>query len=113
MISLFFKFSVAFIFSFIILSFKIDNRPIFYHLTEFTGPLGTDVQKSFSKSMKRSLTKTQELGKNFIENADPKYVEDVINSQRSALSNTKEKELILEDIRKDEAKKLDELIHSN
>ena len=111
MISLLFKFSIAFIFSFIVLSFKVDNRPIFYHITEFTGPLGTDVQKSFGKSVKRSLSKTQELGKDFIKNADPRYIEDAIKSQRSSLRVNKDSELILEDIRKDEARKLDELIN--
>jgi hypothetical protein len=112
MISLIFKFSIAFIFSFVILSFKLNDRPLFYHLTEFTGPLGTDVQKSLGKSVKRSLSKTQELGKNLIRNADPKYIEDAINSQRSSVGKNKTNDMILEDIRRDEVRKLDELIKS-
>ena len=113
MISLIFKLSIAFIFSFVVLSFKFDQKALFYHITEITGPLGTDVQESFGKSVKRSLSKTQELGKNLIQNADPKYMEDAINSQRSSLSSSREKELILEEIRKEEAKKLDEIINQN
>jgi hypothetical protein len=113
MISMFFKFSLAFVFSFVILSFKIDNRSIFYHVSEFTGPLGTEVQNSLGKSVKRSFSKTKKLGKGLFNNADPKYIKDSIKSQQSSLNSKKENELILEDIRKDEVKKLDELIHQN
>mgnify|MGYP003684884307 CR=1 FL=1 len=112
MISFFFKFSITFIVSFIILSFKIDKKPLFYHVTEFTGPIGTEVQSTFGKSMKRSLNKSKELGENFLKNADPVYQKDSIKSSRSSLSNT-ESDLILEDIKRDEAKKLDELIQKN
>ena len=69
MISLLFKFSVAFILSFIILSFKFDHKPLFVHLTNLTGPLGSDVQKSLNKSVKRGLSKTQDFGKNLIKNS--------------------------------------------
>lgn len=117
MISFIFKFSITFIFSFVLLSFKFDNKSLFYHLSEIAGPLGVDVQESLGKSVKRSLSKTEEFGKNLIKNADPKYapqlLEDEINSSRSALGHSREKELILEEIRKDEAKILDELIKKN
>ncbi len=111
MISFLFKFSLAFIASFLILSFHIDKKPIFYHVSQFTGPLGTEVQDSIGKSVKRSLNKSKELSTNFFKNADPVYVKDSINSSRSATNN--DNELILEEIKRDEAKKLDELIHKN
>lgn len=110
MVSILFKFSIAFIFSFIILSFKFNDKALFNHITDFTGPLGTDVQESFGKSVKRGFSKTKNMGKDFIQNADPRYLEDAIKSNRSALKNSDAKELILEDIKRDEARKLDELI---
>ena len=113
MISFLFKFTLAFTVSFFILSFKVDHKPLFLHISEFTGPIGTEVQHSFGKSMKRSLKKTREIGKGFFKNADPKVFNDHINSQQSSLNSKRDKELILEDIRQDEARKLDELINKN
>lgn len=113
MISFIFKFSITFIFSFIILSFKFDNKALFNHITDLTGPLGTDVQKSFGRSVKHSLSKTKKIGKDFIKNADPRYLKDSIHSQRSSTRRQKDQELILEDIRRDEVRKLDELIQKN
>jgi hypothetical protein len=113
MITMFFKFSIAFVISFVILSFSYDGQPVFYHVTQFTGPLGSEVQKSLGKSVKRSFSKSKKIGKDLFENADPKYFDDAINSQQSSLNGKKDRELILEDIRKDEAKKLDELIKKN
>lgn len=106
-----FKFSLAFMVSFLILSFHLNNKPIFYHLSEITGPLGTEVQSSFGKSMKRGIDKSKKLGKEFLNNANPKYL-DEINSQQSSLNSHDSEEMILEDIKKDEAKKLDELINN-
>lgn len=113
MISLFFKFTMAFVISFILLSFNIKDQPIFYHITQFTGPLGNEVQNYFGKSVTRSFNKTKEMGRNLFENSRPTYLEDTIGKQQSSLHLTSGKELILEDIRKDEVKKLDELIKKN
>lgn len=113
MITMFFKFSIAFVISFVILSFSYDGKPLFYHVTEFTGPIGSEVQSSLGKSVKRSLSKSKKIGKDLFNNADPKYFDDTINSQQSSLNGKKTNELILEDIRRDEAKKLDELIKKN
>lgn len=112
MISFVFKFTLAFIVSFVILSFKVDKKAIFYHVSEFTGPLGSEVQSSLGKSMKRSINKSKEIGTNFFKNADPIYDNDSINSSRSATRNN-DSDLILEDIKRDEARKLDELIQKN
>lgn len=114
MLGIVFKSSIAFVISFVVLSFHVDNRPIFYHLSELTGPLGEEVQASLGKSMKRSITRSKKMGKNFLSNSDPRsYMNDSINSARSSLRGKNEKELILEDIRRDEIKKLDALIQSN
>jgi len=109
MIKMFFKFTIAFTVSFVILSFKVDGQPLFNHVTSFTGPLGTEVQSSLGKSVKKSFDKT----KGFFENADPKYLNDVVKNQQSSLTNSSDNEMILEDIRKDEVRKLDELINNN
>ncbi len=82
-------------------------------MTELTGPLGSEVQNSLGKSVKRSLNKSKRIGEDLFKNANPKYVNDSINSQQSSLNGKKVKELILEDIRRDEAHKLDELIQKN
>jgi hypothetical protein len=113
MITMFFKFSIAFVISFVILSFNYSGQPLFYHVTEFTGPIGSDVQNSLGKSVKRSFNKSKKIGNDLFKNADPKYFDDAINSQQSSLNGKKSRELILEDIRKDEARKLDELIEKN
>ncbi len=113
MFGILFKFSLAFIFSYIILSFQIQNKPIFYHISELTGPLGVEVQKSLSKSVKRTITQSKEMGKDLFENADPVYLKDSIKSSQSSLFNQQDSELILEEIKKEETKKLDELINKN
>lgn len=109
MISLFLKSSVAFLISFLVLSFKFQNRPLFYHLSEITGPVGEEVQRSLGKSVERSISKS----KGIFNNAEPKYLDDTINSQQSSLNAKNSKELILEEIKRDEARKLDELIKNN
>lgn len=112
MISMVLKGTTAFVLSFILLSFQINQKPIFIYMTELLGPLGTEIQASFSKSVKRSLKKSSKIGKDLFENADPKYI-DSITSERSSGKVLNKDEIILEEIRRDEKKKLDELIHNN
>lgn len=111
MIGILFKCGIAFVVSFLILSFQVNQKTIFYHMTEFTGPLGEEVQKSLGKSVKRSFHKSKKLGEGFFKNADPKILGDTIRSSQSSLSNSKG--IILEEIKKDETRKLDELINKN
>jgi hypothetical protein len=113
MIAMVFKFTLAFGFSFLILSFNINQKPIFYHITEITGPLGQEVQGSFGRSIERGVNKSKDIGKNLFENSTPRYYDDAIQSSQSSLNESYGNEMILEDIRRDEAKKLDELIKKN
>ena len=106
---MFFKFTVAFFISFVVLSFNINQKTIFDHMTEIAGPLGNDVQRSLNKSVNRSISKSKKIFKN----ADPKLVNDSIRSSQSSTSSGKIDELILEDIKRDEARKLDEMIKKN
>lgn len=112
MFSLFLKSLIAFTISFVILSFHIQNKPIFYHLTELMGPLGTDIQRSIGKSVKRSIKKSSEMSEDFIKSNKPEY-QDYIESRRSSGKLKNSKEIILEDIKKEEKRKLDELINKN
>jgi hypothetical protein len=113
MIAMIFKFTLAFGFSFIILSFNVNQKPIFYHLSQVTGPLGQDVQESFGRSVKRSITKSKIISKGLFNNASPKYYDDQINSSQSSLHGKIDNEMILEEIKRDEARKLDDLIKKN
>ena len=113
MLGIIFKFILMFSLSFIILSFDINNKPIFYHITQITGPLGKDVQRSFGKSVKRSIKNSKKLSKELFNNSEPKYYNDIIESSQSSMNKKITKEMILEDIKRDEARKLDELIRNN
>ena len=118
MIGMIFKFSIAFVLSYFILSMNVSNRPLFYHLSNFTGPVGSDIQKSISKSVKSSIKKSKELGKQFINSSVPKYVDDSIKSKQSALRKDREKRvrnshLIREELRRDEKIQLDKVIQKN
>lgn len=112
MLSLFLKSMIAFTISFVVLSFHIQNKPIFYHLTEIMGPLGTDIQHSIGKSVKRGIKKSSKMSQDFIKNNKPEY-QDYVDSKRSSGKINRSKEVILEEIRRDEKRKLDELIKND
>lgn len=109
MISLFFKITVGLALSFIIFSFQINKKPIFYHISEMTGPIGTDVQNSLKKSVKKSYEKSKEIGEEFFSNATPKYT-DKIKSKRSSLGTKNDS---LEKLNRDEIRELDRVINKN
>lgn len=111
MIGFLFKFTLSFIFCFVILSFQISNKPLFYHLSEFTGPIGNEVQQSIKKSVKRTYSKSKKISEDFLNNADPKYT-DAVNSKRSS-TGSKSHGMVLEEINQKDVKKLDEIIKKN
>ena len=117
MISLVFKFSMAFILSYFILSLNFSSRPLFYHLSELTGPVGDDVKSSITKSVKRSFKKSKELGKQLFNSSEPKFFDDAIQSQQSALRKSKGKKnaahLIQEELQNEEKIILDQVIEKN
>lgn len=112
MISMIIKSVIAFTISFVVLSFQVNRKPIFYHLSEIMGPLGTDIQRSIGKSVKRGIKKSGEISKDFIQNSDLEY-KDYIDTKKSGGRLGATSEVILEDIRKDEKRKLDELINND
>lgn len=112
MIGMFFKFTLSFVICFIILSFNIDRKPLFYHISELTGPLGAEVQDSIRKSVKRSYKKSKKLGEGMFSDTTPS-IEDLIQSKRSASKYKHEEEMVLEELRHDEIKRLDDIIKNN
>lgn len=116
MIGMIFKFSIAFVLSYFILSMNISNRPLFYHLSKFTGPVGQDLQKSIGKSVNRSLRKTKELGTQFFNSSEPRFFDDKVNSKQSSVKKkykARNTHLIQEELRRDEKIQLDKVIESN
>lgn len=118
MISMIFKFTIAFTLSYFLLSVNISGKPLFYQLSKFTGPVGDDIQKSISKSIKSSIRKSKELGEQFINSSVPKYVDDSIKSKQSSVKKSKQlrsknTHLIREELRRDEKIELDKLIDKN
>ena len=105
MIKMFFKFTLSFAISFIVLSFNISEKPIFDHLSELTGPIGSDIQNSITKSFEHTYSKSKKLFTNSVPNFSDK-----VKSKKSGL---KKKSDELEELKKDEIKKLDELIRKN
>ena len=111
MFSILFKAALSFILSFIILSMPISKKPLFYHLTDLTGPLGNDIKESFSKSMQRSVTKTQELGTNLFTDSSTKHSpykqRAILNKRRERIQRSGRTS---EELRHAEKKALDQLI---
>lgn len=114
MISLIFKFTIAFSLSYLILSFNIGNKPIFYHLNGFTGPVGENIQNSLGKSVTTSLKKSKELGKQLFESSSPRVI-DSIKSKQSSIKKSRysNSHLTQEDIDYEEKVNLDKLIEKN
>tara|TARA_Y100000385_G_C12993829_1_gene594057 strand:+ start:52 stop:405 length:354 start_codon:yes stop_codon:yes gene_type:complete len=117
MIGMIFKFSIAFVLSYFILSMNFSNRPLFYHLSKLTGPVGEDIQQTIGKSVKRSFRKSKELGKQFLNSSEPKYLGDAIKSKQSAVRKKRYKasnsHLIQEELRREEKLQLDKVIDKN
>ncbi|MBD64018.1 MAG: hypothetical protein CME62_02345 [Halobacteriovoraceae bacterium] len=111
MIGIIFKSSLAFIVSFLLLSFHINNKSVFAHLTEVVGPVGKDVQKSLTKSVKRSMSQSSDIGREFFDNAEPKYM-DHVKSKRSS-TNANNGEMILEKLEQEDINELDKIINNN
>lgn len=117
MFGLIFKFSIAFVLSYFILSMNIANKPVFYHLSKLTGPVGQGIQQTIGKSVKRSFIKSKELGKQLFSSSEPKVFGDAVKSKQSAVRKkvykARNSHLIKEELRRDEKIQLDRLIDKN
>ena len=96
------KFSLSFVVWFVILSFKIGDKQLFNHISEFTGPIGADIQESITKSFEHTFSKSKKL----FTNSNPE-LQDTVQSKKSGIIKKLDE---LEELKEDEIKKLDELI---
>ena len=55
MIGFLFKFTISFAVSFVLLSFEFNEKPMFYHLSSYFGPIGTDIQDTLNKKSQKRL----------------------------------------------------------
>lgn len=83
MIIRFLKFTMTFVISFIILSFPINQRTIFHHITNQTRPYTSKIFSSLHKQLGNSIDETKKFGKKLFSNADPEDI-DKIDSISSA-----------------------------
>lgn len=100
MISIIFKSTVAFVLSFIVLSIPISKKPLFQHLSSFTGPLGSDIKKSFSRSVDSTVQKTKRISSNLFSTSDS------VKSKQSSILSKRRKRI------KQNGKTSEELHHS-
>ena len=100
MIKIIFKSTIAFLVSFIVLSIPISNKPLFTHLSGFTGPLGSDIKKSFSRSMNNTVRKTKQMSNNLFSGSDS------VKSKQSSILSKRRKRI------KQNGKTSEELHHS-
>lgn len=113
MISFFFKSTLAFVVSFLVLSFQINHKPLFHHISEITGPIGSEVQSSLKKSVKRSYQKSKEIGTELFSNSDPRYTDEIKSRRSSTKFRNNKKEMVLEDLHQNDVKNLDKVIREN
>lgn len=110
MIGIIFKSTIAFVLSFIVLSIPISKKPLFQHISGFTGPLGSDIKKSFSKSVDNTVKKTKQISGNLFSSSDS------VQSKQSAILSKRRKRIkengkSSEELRRSEKKALDNIIN--
>jgi hypothetical protein len=91
---LFIKITLAFAFSFVVLSIPVGNQTFFETLSNHIKPFDKNFVSQTKKAVKISLETTRSIGKQFISNTTPNVRVDpkVIHVQRNALSNDIKKE---------------------
>lgn len=121
MISTLLKYSLTIGLSYIVLSFKYNDRYLFTHLTNLTGPLGQNIQRSLEDAFDSSWSKTKSYSKKLFTNSAPvvekKYYQtknDIMKTIRPRVIKKKEKieQEFLDDLKKEEMNHLDSIIES-
>jgi hypothetical protein len=123
MITMFFKFTLSFVISYIILTIPFSGRSLFYHINKMTGPIGISVSKSIKKNISKSVIKTQKIGKQLFINSNPpddpeihdqiKRKQAAIAKKRKSIFSSRRKERLLqEELTHKEVEQLDKLIES-
>jgi hypothetical protein len=91
----FFKFSIYFILSFLILSVPISDRPIFFYLYEKVSPYSQTFFNSLKKEAAEGIKQGKQIGKNLFE-VDPKVLNKKLESPppvENAQNNSENTEL--------------------
>lgn len=125
MISMFFKFTLSFVISYIILTIPFSGKSLFYHINKMTGPIGISVSKSIKKNITKSVIKTKKIGKQLFINSNPPddpEVHDQIKRKQAAiakkrkaifsLSSQRNERSHQEELTHQEIEQLDKLIES-
>ncbi len=110
MLGIIFKSTIAFVISFIVLSIPISNKPLFQHISGFTGPLGSDIKSSFSKSVDNTVKKTKQISNNLFSGSDS------VKSKQSAILKKRRQRIrqngkTSEELHHSEKKALDNIIN--
>lgn len=121
MITTILKYSMTILLSYIVLSFQFNDKYLFDYLTELTGPLGENIQRSLGDAFDKSWDKTKDYGKQLFTNSAP-VIKEKYQSARSEVvkkvtpavkKKTKEVEQdFLDDLKQEEMNHLDSIIDS-
>ena len=114
MITLIFKFSLAFILSYLILSVDISGKTIFEYLHSQIAPISRNIHNYVRGEFKTSLQKSVNLGRKIFTSSAPPSVNIYPTNirQRDKKSPT-HRHLIQEEIRKEDVEALDKIIEKN
>lgn len=122
MIGTILKYSLTIGLSYIVLSFKYNDKYIFTYLTELTGPLGQNIQYSLEDAFDNSWSKTKTYGKKLFTNSAPVVEKKYYQTRKEILKTIKpkvekKKELVeqqfLDDLKKEEMSHLDSIIEQD
>jgi len=121
-ISLILKTSMALTLSYIVFSFQISGKYVFDHVTDFTGPLGENIQSSLGMAANNTWDKSKEVGSQLFTNSKPK-VEKLFNDSKKSITRAvapkvqkakkQVKEEFLEDLKQEEMSNLDKIIETH
>lgn len=122
MLGIFFKSTVAFCASYVLLSFQFNGIYLFEHLNDVTGPVGENIQIALSDSFSRTWGKTKEMSGQMFNNSAPKTVQDAVKKGQSAIQRNTDlyehkahnhRESYLEELRKEERDMLSKIIENS
>ena len=122
MIKTFLKYSLTIGLSYIVLSFKYNDKYLFDYLTNLTGPLGQNIQRSLEEAFDTSWDKTKSYSKQLFTNSAP-IIKEKYQSTRNHIHKEiaptikKKKQKIeqnfLDDLKEEEMNHLDSIIDSD
>jgi hypothetical protein len=114
MITMIFKFSLAFILSYLILSVDISGKTIFEYLHSQIAPISRNIHNYVGGELKTSLQKSVDLGRKFFTSSAPPSVDvKPVNIKHRIKKSPTHSHLIQEELRKEDIEALDKIIEKN